>query len=175
MMLSLLSIGEVMAEIRKIEGADFRLGFAGDTYNTAVYCSRAFNVPNRIGYMTRIGNDPLSRPFVQNAQTEGLNTEFVEFSQSRNIGIYTVEIDHAGERSFSYWRQNSATRGLFSSSGGIVSISKAQITYLSGITLAILAPKVGKKLLQALRKLKQTGDSSIAFDSNYRHQLLESA
>ena len=86
-----------------------------------------------------------------------------------------MEIDHAGERSFSYWRQNSATRGLFSSSGGIVSISKAQITYLSGITLAILAPKVGKKLLQALRKLKQTGDSSIAFDSNYRHQLLESA
>ena len=37
----LLAIGEVMAEIRQDEAAGFAVGFAGDTYNTAVYFARA--------------------------------------------------------------------------------------------------------------------------------------
>ena len=38
--LRLLAIGEVMAEIRTEGNEGFALGFAGDSYNTAVYAAR---------------------------------------------------------------------------------------------------------------------------------------
>ena len=46
-----------MAEIRRDPTAGFRIGFAGDTFNTAVYCAREFGSSARIGYCTRIGRD----------------------------------------------------------------------------------------------------------------------
>ena len=56
----LLAIGEVMAEIRVGAAGGFVLGFAGDTYNTAVYAAREMRPAGSVGYVTRIGREPLS-------------------------------------------------------------------------------------------------------------------
>ena len=44
----LLAIGEVMAEIRTDGVEGFALGFAGDSYNTAVYAAREMRVPGAV-------------------------------------------------------------------------------------------------------------------------------
>ncbi len=175
MTLHLLAIGEVMAEIRREPVSGFRVGFAGDTFNTAVYCAREFGPSARIGYCTRVGRDPLSRAFLDAARDEGIDVSQVGLDGERNIGIYAVSTDDAGERSFHYWRGDSAARGLFASGETLDSLPAAGVVYLSGITLAILHPSARARLIAYLRDLRARGACHVAFDSNYRPRLWENA
>lgn len=164
----ILCIGEAMAEIRKTAGG-FAVGFAGDTFNTAVYCRRALHM-GQVGYLTRVGRDPLSDGFLQAAQAEGVDLGAIARDDLANIGIYTVQTDAAGERSFAYWRATSAARGLFQSPQDFAALDGADIVYLSGITLAIVAPQARAALMAHLAQLRAQG-GRVAFDSNYRPRL----
>ncbi|MGC6452643.1 MAG: sugar kinase [Candidatus Puniceispirillaceae bacterium] len=184
--LSLLAIGEVMAEIRAetraeirtgeglAEGRGFAVGFAGDTYNTAVYATRSLGVSGNVAYMTRIGNEPLSEAWMDAARGEGIEVTHVARDPSRNIGIYSVSTDAHGERSFHYWRAESAARRLFTVEETALFMPAAGIIYLSGITLAILTPAARERLADLLARRREEG-TLIAFDSNYRPKLWENA
>ena len=56
---------------------DVKVGFAGDTYNTAVYASRLLGRKNGVGFMTRIGADPLSSSFRSELEAEGIDDRHV--------------------------------------------------------------------------------------------------
>ena len=170
----LLAIGEVMAEIRTAGDDGFALGFAGDTYNTAVYAAREIGVPGAVAYLTRVGSEPLSAALVERAAGEGIDTTHVAVDPDRNIGIYSVSTDAHGERSFHYWRADSAARRLFAVEETAMFMPGAEIIYLSGITLAILAPATRHRLVEALAARRAAG-TRIAFDSNYRPKLWEDA
>jgi 2-dehydro-3-deoxygluconokinase len=167
-MTRILCIGEAMAEIRR-DGEGFAVGFAGDTFNTAVYCRRTLRTGS-VGYLTRIGKEPLSEGFLSLATREALDTSMIRRETEHNIGIYSVQTDAAGERSFAYWRANSAARQLFQHPEDFAALGQADLLYLSGITLAILAPEARAALLDHLAKLRQAG-KRVAFDSNYRPKL----
>lgn len=173
--LDLFAIGEVMAEIRREPELGFRVGFAGDTFNTAVYCARQLGASGRVGYCTRIGLDPLSEAFLATAAEEHLEVSHVARDRERFIGIYTVSTDAAGERSFHYWRSSSAARELFSSGHPMGVLPEARIVFVSGITLAILHPPARRRLIDHLRTLRERGGGLVAFDSNYRPQLWKDA
>ena len=170
----LLASGEVMAEIRTAGDDGFALGFAGDTYNTAVYAAREIGVPGAVAYLTRVGSEPLSAALVERAAGEGIDTTHVAVDPDRNIGIYSVSTDAHGERSFHYWRADSAARRLFAVEETAMFMPGAEIIYLSGITLAILAPAARYRLVEALAARRAAG-TRIAFDSNYRPKLWEDA
>ena len=171
----LLAIGEVMAEIRVGAEGGFVLGFAGDTYNTAIYAAREMQQAGSVGYVTRIGGEPLSTALLQQAVAEGLDTGHIAVDDNRNIGIYAVATDAHGERSFSYWRSQSAARRLFAVEETALFMPRAEITYLSGITLAILTQAARTRLFDLLAELRDTGATKIAFDSNFRPALWEDA
>ena len=170
----LLAIGEVMAEIRTAGDDGFALGFAGDTYNTAVYAAREIGVPGAVAYLTRVGSEPLSAALVERAAGEGIDTTHVAVDPDRNIGIYSVSTDAHGERSFHYWRADSAARRLFAVEETAMFMPGAEIIYLSGITLAILAPAARHRLVEALAARRAAG-TRIAFDSNSRPKVWEDA
>ena len=168
----LLAIGEVMAEIRTAGDSGFALGFAGDSYNTAVYAAREAKSPGSVAYLTRVGSEPLSAAFVQQAKEEGIDVSHLAVDPDRHIGIYSVSTDAHGERSFHYWRSESAARRLFAAEWTAMSMPDAEIIYLSGITLAILTSAARRRLVEALI-FRQSAGSKIAFDSNYRPKLWE--
>lgn len=167
--MQLLCMGEAMAELRG-DGTGFAVGFAGDTFNTAVYCRRLLPAGAGIGYLTRVGTDPLSTGFLALARAEGVDISAITRDPARNIGIYSVETDAVGERSFHYWRGDSAARQLFRSPGDLGAMEGAEILYLSAITLAILAPEAREALLERLARRRAAG-ARIGFDSNYRPRL----
>ena len=171
----LLAIGEVMAEIRPAAEGGFVLGFAGDTYNTAVYAAREMRHPGNVGYVTRIGREPLSKALLEQAAAEGLDVGHIAVDDDRNIGIYAVATDAHGERSFSYWRSQSAARRLFAVEETALFMPPAEIIYLSGITLAILTPEARSRLFDRLAELRETNGTKVAFDSNFRPALWETA
>ena len=168
----LLAIGEVMAEIRTAGDGGFAMGFAGDTYNTAVYAARALGTDGAVAYLTRVGAEPLSAALMDRAAEEGIDTSHVAIDPARNIGIYSVSTDAHGERSFHYWRADSAARRLFAVEETAMFMPAADIIYLSGITLAILTPAARQRLGEALAARRADG-ARIAFDSNYRPKLWE--
>jgi len=176
-MLKLLAIGEVMAEIRsqKTEEApsSYAINFAGDTFNTAIYCARALGTSGDVAFLTRIGSDPLSAGMTSFAAEEGLDTNHIAIDPHLNIGIYSVTTDALGERSFHYWRSQSAARRLFTTEETALFVPAAEILYVSGISLAILTPDARARLLALLAERQKSDGCLIAFDSNYRPALWE--
>lgn len=174
----LLAIGEVMAEIRQKRsqtsdaGDGFSVNFAGDTFNTAIYCARLLGGANQVGYVTRIGYDPLSSGLIEMSKSEGLSTDYIAKDHHHNIGIYSVTTDNMGERSFHYWRNQSAARQLFMTEENALFLPDAEVIYLSGITLAIMQPIARMRLFEALAEKRASG-IKIAYDSNYRPALWE--
>jgi 2-dehydro-3-deoxygluconokinase len=81
-----------------------------------------------------------------------------------------IELDN-GERSFTYWRDTSAARSLADDADALFgAIEQAAAIYVSGITLAILAPDRRRILLDGLARAKAEG-KVVAFDSNIRMRL----
>ncbi len=88
-------------------------------------------------------------------------------------GLYAITLTGA-ERSFTYWRNDSAARQLASDPTRLAkSLENQALVYFSGITLAILDPASRKVLLDAVSKARKAG-SLVAFDANYRPRLWKS-
>lgn len=163
-------LGECMIELSKmdlVEGVA-RVGFAGDTLNTATYLAR---LGVDVSYITNLGCDAFSQRMLAVFAEEGIDTGLIGLDDHRLPGIYSIETDEAGERSFRYWREASAARTLFSGVGASLNdLAQFDVIYLSGITLAILPPDVRDALIAAMQALRAAG-KTVVFDTNYRPRL----
>jgi len=168
-----LAIGECMAEMAPTDTTgEFRLGFAGDTFNTAWYLARC--APDaQVSYLTAVGDDAISQKMTALMRDSGIDDRFVQVSPDRTLGLYLISLDQ-GERSFSYWRGQSAAKTLADDTEALdAAMASSDLIYFSGITLAILAPKARATLLNALRTARAAG-KTIAFDPNLRPKLWSS-
>lgn len=165
------SVGECMAELQQAGGGLYSLAFGGDTLNTSWYV-RALTAPEdlEIEYVSALGADPLSQDLLAFLTEHGIGSRFVQKIPDRNIGLYLISLAN-GERSFTYWRNNSAARLLSADEQHLAhAFASAGAIYISGITLAILSPEHREILLHQLRQMKRQG-ATIAFDSNTRPKL----
>ncbi|MGR3320330.1 MAG: sugar kinase [Pseudooceanicola sp.] len=166
-------IGEAMIELSSVDFLEgsASVGVAGDTYNTAVYLARSLPGDARVEYVTALGHDRLSDAMVDTFRREGLGTDLIARHPTRTAGIYSIQVDRDGERTFSYWRSASAARAMFGEIGpDLTSLGQFDAVYLSGITLAILPDPVRRRLIDACAQLGRNG-MQVIFDSNYRSQL----
>jgi 2-dehydro-3-deoxygluconokinase len=166
-----ISVGECMAELQVRDDGLYRLGFAGDTLNTAWYMralTRAEDVT--VDYATAVGTDSLSSNMLAFLKADGVGTRFIKEISDRTVGLYLITLTGA-ERNFTYWRSASAAR-LFAKDKKTLSaaLSHADAIYFSGITLAILSPGHRRNLLAVLQEMRSRG-ATIAFDSNARRRL----
>lgn len=169
-------IGECMVELQKTDD-QLKQSFGGDTLNTALYLSRLTQQHGvTTAYVTGLGKDPFSKEMLANWQQEGLNTDLVQISDNKLPGIYAIETAPDGERSFFYWRNDSAAK-YWLRDGSVESfaaaLSQSQVIYLSGISLAILPTDCREKLVELLTLCRKDG-VKVAFDNNFRPALWES-
>jgi len=161
------AVGECMVEIVR-HGGKVRIAYSGDTYNTAVYLRRtasALGVPVEVRYLTAVGDDDESARMRACWHTEGIEDDAVVVSGA-TPGLYMIRTDDDGERSFSYWRGDSAAAVLFAGRDWIQDV-RGSVVYLSGITLQLMTPGVRDDLVRHLDGLRRTG-TRVAFDTNYR-------
>jgi len=162
-----VSIGEVMVELARGPDGRFALGYGGDTFNTAVYLAR---LGVDTAYATALGEDRYSDEIIARAADEGVATDLVLRAPGRAPGLYLIETDKKGERTFHYWRDTSPARELFELPGWervAEAIVTADLVYFSGITLSLYSNAGIGRLLATLEYARQRG-AKIAFDSNYR-------
>ncbi|WP_309598963.1 PfkB family carbohydrate kinase, partial [Klebsiella pneumoniae] len=75
-------------------------------------------------------------------------------------GLYLIQLDEQGERTFLYWRNDSAARYLVRHPeypALLAQMAQMDAIYLSGISLAILPPQDRLQLLDDLKTLSQQG------------------
>lgn len=167
-----LSIGEAMVELSQAEGGLWRMGFAGDTLNTAWYARACLPADWEVAYFTRLGLDPFSERMRDFLQGNAISTRFIARDPERTVGLYAIEL-HDGERSFSYWRGQSAARRLADDEQALnTAIAQSDVIYFSGITLAILEPDRREALLRLIGAAREAGKTTV-FDPNIRPKLWE--
>lgn len=166
-----LSVGECMIEMAALENGDFRLGFAGDTMNTAWYVRAC--LPRdlwNVGYFTRLGEDVYSQKMLTFFEKNDIDTRFIGRHPTRRPGLYMIEITQ-GERSFTYWRDQSAAKTLADDRVALShAFAEADVVYFSGITMAILTTEGRKTFLEELKTARLAG-KTIAFDPNLRPRI----
>lgn len=169
------SVGECMAELQLARDGLYSLAFGGDTLNTTWYVRALTNTEAlEVEYVTAVGNDPLSGKLLNFLNHNSIGTDFIRTVADRNLGLYLISLNGA-ERSFTYWRNNSAAKLLTQDKSSFsLSLANTDVIYFSAITLAILSPEQRQILLDELLQLKAAG-ASIAFDSNARPKLWSSA
>lgn len=169
-------IGECMIELNGLPFSSMQQSFGGDSLNSALYLSRCMKDQVEVNYVTAMGCDALSEGIVSRWKDEGIHTQWVMRDEKRQPGLYLIQLDDQGERTFLYWRNNSAARFLVQHPDFrqvSQDLENMDWIYLSGISLAILPHVDRLALLSRLQILQQQG-VKIAFDTNYRPALWES-
>lgn len=166
-------IGDCMIELSQ-KGAEVSRGFGGDTLNTSVYIARQV-APEAltVNYVTALGTDSFSQQMLEAWQSEHIDTSLIQRMENRLPGLYYIETDDTGERTFYYWRNEAAAKFWLESEDAAAiceALSTFDYLYLSGISLAILSPTSREKLLSLLRECRANG-GKVIFDNNYRPRL----
>lgn len=166
-------IGECMIELSE-KGENIKRGFGGDTLNTAVYLARQSDSQQlRVDYVTALGTDSFSDQMIAAWQQEKVETTLIQRLDNKMPGLYFIETDEHGERTFWYWRNDAAARfWLDSTQADLIcqQLAHYDYLYLSGISLAILPAASRDKLMALLSTCRQNG-GKVIFDNNYRPRL----
>ena len=166
----LAALGECMVEVSPVGDGNYRVGYAGDTFNAA-WASRAL-LPRELAvrYVTAVGTDWVSDGLFQFLAESGLDLAAVRRDPVRSVGLYAVRLID-GERSFAYWRAGSAATAFADDPGFLeMALHGVRMALFSGITLAILPPAGRDNLHRALAAARRNG-TRIVFDPNYRARL----
>lgn len=166
-------IGECMAEISGKPFSSVKLDMGGDTMNTSIYLKRLVKQDAEISFLTAMGTDPLSQALIEKWRSHDIKTNTVLINKTKKVAFYYIQNDENGERSFQYWRNDSAAKFMMqhpSIAEAFATLTHFDAIFLSGISVAILPPEDKQLLISQLRFLKEQG-VKIIFDGNYRPQL----
>jgi len=170
-MAGVVAIGECMGELSLTAPGTAQVGYAGDTYNTAVYLAR---LGHAVRYASAVGQgDPFSAGILGALADEGIGAELVVQAAGRLPGLYAIQRDARGERSFFFWRSQSPARDYFSLMDlGVLgaALNAADLIMVSAISLAVIGEAGRATLLGLLAQAKAAG-AAVAFDTNYRVSL----
>ncbi|MEN9995703.1 MAG: 2-dehydro-3-deoxygluconokinase [Pseudomonadota bacterium] len=149
------------------------LSYGGDTFNTAVYLRRCASSKDiEVSYATGLGVDPLSQQLKTAWKNLGLNLHAIQSIDGKLPGMYLIETDDKGERSFHFWRESSAARAYFQAPETDLerNAHNYDCIYFSGISMAILDDASRKRLFSMLQSARALG-CRVVFDNNFRPKL----
>lgn len=167
-------IGECMVELYQNQEGLYKQTFGGDSFNCSVYLKRSLS-DAQVEYITVLGEEILSTQMLNFFHNEDIQTTYVDRLCDKTAGLYMIHTED-GERSFSYWRSNSAAKRLFLTNSLEqikFDLLEFDLIYFSAITLAIMSEEGRKNLYDILEVARKNG-VKVAYDSNYREQLYES-
>lgn len=166
-------LGECMIELRGQLFGTMQQYFGGDTLNTAVYLARlGADGGVEVAYATELGTDAFSDAMLRAWEQDRIDTGLVIREAGRMPGLYTIQVDENGERTFYYWRDSSAARHYFDGPSSPLEdrLDSLDALYFSGISLAVLSRHGRERLFKCVDRLHANG-GRVFFDNNFRARL----
>ena len=151
----------------------YRLGYAGDTLNSAWYLRALLPADWQVDYVTALGDDRYSQEMRAFLDKNGIGTAHIREIPGRRPGLYLIH-QAGGDRHFTYWRGQSAARLLADDREALdAALAGADLIYFSRITMAVLEPRARGRLMRAIVRARDAG-ARVAFDTNLRPALWSS-
>ncbi|WOH39478.1 sugar kinase [Thalassotalea fonticola] len=176
-MSKIVLMGECMVEFGGAGETNlYKKNYAGDVFNTGIYIKRCVKDLADVQFLSAVGNDEISSEMIGMMVQESVDASLVYQSSTASMGLYLINVDDEGERSFTYWRDTSAAKQVvkfLANDGGSERLKGTDIFFFSGISIAILSSDDRQQLWQYISELKQAG-TKIVFDPNYRPTLWSS-
>ena len=159
----LLCIGEILADMigeekngsityeRKAGGAPFNVACALKKFGADVK------------FVGSVGDDLIGRFLIKYAKDFGMDTTYIHQNTERNTTLAFVELNEDGERSFCFYRKNTADYCMPDVSDEL--IKSADIVCIGSLMLA--DPKCVEYALDIAARAHALG-KTVAFDVNYR-------
>jgi 2-dehydro-3-deoxygluconokinase len=164
----ILALGEPMVEFNQVKGGDGRQylqGFGGDTSNFAIAAARQ---GARVGYISRIGDDPYGAMLRALWTEEAVDHRFVLPDPAAFTAIYFVTHGAKGHE-FSFFRSGSAASRMSVEDLPEEAIRAAKVLHVSGISLAI--SNSACDAAYAAMRLARAAGVKVSFDTNLRLRL----
>lgn len=156
-----------LSQRKNASSKDYHLAYGGDSLNMALYFSRW---GGDVEYVTALGDDKYSEAMYKDWQAEKIGVKLVQKITGRQSGLYMIQTDDKGERSFCYWRDNSPAREIFEFENChdlLKNLMAFEYIYFSGVTLSLFSEKSLDIFYYFLKSYKNNG-GKIIFDLNYR-------
>ena len=170
--LDIVTIGECLIELSanakmKDAGCLYKY-YGGDALAAAI---AALRMGSKVGFITRVGNDPFKEYLLDSWQNEGLDTTQVKLSDEPN-GMYIIARPSVEEKEVLYYRKKIAPSKLSIDDINKDYIQNSKAFYASGITQS-LSPAANEAVEYAYKIAKEAGCIT-AYDPNY-HPLIVTA
>ncbi|MER7013396.1 sugar kinase [Saccharopolyspora sp. NPDC000359] len=141
----------------------FTLSAGGAESNVAIHLA---SLGHRVGWASRVGDDPLGRRLVATIAAAGVGTDLVEVRPDAPTGVYFKDPTPQGTR-VHYYRAGSAASTMDEGFLPADVLDAPRVLHLSGITPALSAgcDRLVRHLLTRPRR------TQVTFDVNYRPAL----
>lgn len=167
--------GEAMAmfiadEYLPLDEADhYTRAVAGAEVNVAVGLTR---LGHRVGWISRLGNDPLGRYILNQVRQAGIDTRRVLFDDEYPTAFQLKGRVYEGDPEVIYFRKSSAASRMTLDEGDDAYIANARHLHVTGI-LPALSQTCRQYTYHAIGQARRAG-MSISFDPNLRPVLWKS-
>ncbi len=159
-----ISVGEILADMiakNTAEGTVYSRHAGGAPFNVA--CGIA-KLGGKAGFYGCVGKDLIGDFLIGFAKTRGIERLHIERNRERNTTLAFVDLSEAGERSFCFYRKNTADFCLDEEAIPRI-VGEADIVHLGSLPLS---EERGRKFADGLiEKAKEKG-ALVSFDVNYR-------
>lgn len=165
-MAKLIGIGEAIVDIFPSNN-DYTPMAGGAPLNVCA-CVSKFGANSY--YLGKLSTDAFGSFLFENIKNSGVKTEFISFSK-KNSPLAFVHLESNGERSFSFYRENTADLEL--NRNDILSkyFNKSDILHMCSVALS---NKLGKGAHRKAIKLCKKAGGNVFFDVNVRLSLYKS-
>lgn len=170
--LDIITIGECLIELsanaKMVSAGCLSKYYGGDTLATAIAALRS---GSKVGFITKVGNDPFKDYLLDSWKNEGLEISQVEISDDLN-GIYIIGRPSVNEKEVVYYRKKTASSKLSIDDINPEYIKNSKILYTSGITQSLSA--YSNEAVEFALKTAKENDVIVAYDPNYHPALMSS-
>ena len=167
----IITIGECLIELstnsKMADAGCLYKYYGGDSLATAI---SALRMGSKVGFITRVGNDPFKDYLIKSWQNEGLDTSQIKFSDEPN-GMYIIARPSINEKEIVYYRKKIAPSKLSVEDISEDYIKNSKIFYASGITQS-LSPSANEAVEKAFKIAKENGTVT-SYDPNYHPSLMD--
>ncbi|WP_202081682.1 sugar kinase [Caldalkalibacillus salinus] len=170
----LVTLGETMVVFDPLSTGplrytdQFKKRIGGAESNVALGVAR---LGHQVGWVSKVGNDPLGEYMVSTIRGEGVDTSKVAYDEDAPTGLYIKEKIREGTNQVYYYRHGSAASQLRVEDIDWDYLREAEIIHLTGIT-----PFISDRCLevaQAVASFANQHGIFLSFDPNLRMKLLK--
>ncbi len=166
----ILCVGEILADmigIGKGGAFSYERKAGGAPFNVACAVKK---LGSSVGFVGAVGDDIIGDYLIGFAGERGFDYTLIEKRENENTTLAFVNIDDSGERSFCFYRKNTADYLLPNVSDRMIEASS--IVHIGSL---MLSEEAGRKTALALCERAHKMGKTVSFDVNFRSDIFRDA